>query len=148
MGYGLGGNRGFMDFSQKYGDQSIGALSKMEAGYTREVTREKTAGGGLQSALGTGLAGMEVAPMVSGAMGLGGGAAAGAVAGGTMAATPVVAGGLTSAGAATYAATAGVGAMAPGAAGGAASGAAAGSGAGPWGFAIGAILGLAAYYLS
>ena len=53
MGYGLGGNRGFMDFAQKYGDQSISALGKMEAGYTKEEKVNKTAGGAIQSALGT-----------------------------------------------------------------------------------------------
>ena len=121
MGYGLGGNRSFMDMSQTFSGQSITAAGQMKAGYKTETESTPDIGDRLSAGMGMGLVGMQMAPTVAGALGIGGGAAAGTAA--AAAGTTAAAGGGALAGAATASLAIPV-----------------------WGLAIGAVLGIASTF--
>ena len=86
MGYGLTGNRSFMDMSQKFQDTAVDAAGSMKAGYKTETESNPDAGDRLSAGLGMGIAGMEVASGVAGMLATSSALAGGATAAGGAAA--------------------------------------------------------------
>lgn len=131
---------GLMPYVGQYYGNAANAYGRMQQ---RIKPPQKTIGGGIQNAVGGGLTGMQLGPTVAKGLGLGAAGAAGAGAG-----LGAMGGGAAGAAAGMGAGVVAGDAALMGAGTALAEGTVAGAGAGPWGAAIGAAIGLAAYYLS